>query len=148
MKEELEKEILDKPFGKSFTKTDLLEQLAELEHKQWIKWSQNVIEQATKDSLSSTDSFAVRNNVLEMHQRWLIMWKDYFELTEEQKEQDRIWARKVLELTQSKIISIINKRIEELKEHESNEIEYFDPTTSETEDIIKELESLKKEVNK
>jgi hypothetical protein len=47
---------------------------------------------------------------------------------------------------QSKIISIIDKRIEELKKHESDEIEYFDPTTSETEDIIKELESLKKEV--
>ena len=54
--------------------------------------------------------------------------------------------QKAIQLTQSKIISIIDKKIEELKKHESNEIEYFDPTTSETEDIIEELQSLKKDL--
>ena len=64
--------------------SDLIEKLAELEHEQWIYWSKNIAE---------TEQIA--SNRLE---RWKNLWCPYSELTEEQKEQDREWARKVLQI--------------------------------------------------
>lgn len=80
---------------------DLREQLAELEHEQWVKWSQNLMSQLL-DDVDPNDSFAVRNNVLKKHQRWLALWKPYDELSEEDKDKDRIWADKVLKIIKSK----------------------------------------------
>ena len=62
----------------------LIEKLAELEHEQWMQWSQAI---ASRENISS-----------EIFKRWQLLWKEYDELTEEEKEQDRIWARKVLAL--------------------------------------------------
>ncbi len=59
----------------------LLERLAELEHEQWMAWSQSV---ATEVST-------------ERRKRWQACWVAYQDLPEEIKELDRIWARKVLE---------------------------------------------------
>lgn len=61
---------------------DKLEILAELEHEQWVKWSQNL---ATTEKISP-----------ERLERWQKLWIPYAKLTEEEKEQDRVWARKVL----------------------------------------------------
>ena len=64
---------------------ELIEKLAELEHEQWQKWSKDI----AKNENISDDRF----------NRWANdCWKPYNELTEEMKEHDRVWARKVLEL--------------------------------------------------
>jgi hypothetical protein len=59
---------------------DLLERLAELEHEQWVAWSK-----AVADEVSA-----------ERRQRWAACWVPYAELPDDVKEQDRVWARKVL----------------------------------------------------
>lgn len=60
----------------------LLEKLAELEHVQWMAWSQNL---AKEETLSKSRM-----------KRWSQLWKPYAELLEDEKEHDRNWARKVL----------------------------------------------------
>jgi hypothetical protein len=62
--------------------TKLLEKLAALEHEQWISWSMNIVH---SESIS-----------YERLERWQKLWIPYEQLTEEQKEQDRAWARKAL----------------------------------------------------
>ena len=63
-------------------KDELRERLAELEHEQWMAWSKHLAEteQLNPERLAS----------------WKPMWVPYAQLTEEQKEQDREWADKVL----------------------------------------------------
>jgi hypothetical protein len=56
------------------------ESLAELEHEQWIKWSQAIAPEVSQ----------------ERQERWAKLWIPYPELTEEQKDQDRVWADKSL----------------------------------------------------
>jgi hypothetical protein len=58
----------------------IIEKLADLIHEEWIAWSRNIAE---KEELS-----------WERLDRWAKLRKPYSELTEEQKEQDRVWARK------------------------------------------------------
>jgi hypothetical protein len=60
----------------------LIESLAEIEHEQWVHWSQAV---------AGDVSDATRN-------KWKRSWVAYAELTEEAKEADRVWARKVVKL--------------------------------------------------
>lgn len=66
----------------------LLEKLAALEHEQWIEWARTVAE-------SETGISATR----------LARWEQYFvpydQLTEEVKEYDRAWARKIIEVINS-----------------------------------------------
>ena len=59
----------------------LLERLAELEHEQWMAWSQSVAPEVSP----------------ECRRRWQACWVPYQDLPDEVKEQDRAWARKVLE---------------------------------------------------
>ncbi len=66
------------------TRPELREALAELEHEQWIEWAKNLIK---RESLS-----------LERIERWNKLMIPYSQLTEEQKDQDRIWADKCLAL--------------------------------------------------
>lgn len=63
-------------------KESLLESLAELEHEQWVEWSKAVATEVTKE----------RRN------RWKKLWIPYNKLSEESKEQDRVYARKILKL--------------------------------------------------
>jgi len=60
---------------------NVLERLAELEHEQWMAWSQSVAGEVSA----------------ERRQRWQACWVPYQDLPEEVKELDRLWARKVLE---------------------------------------------------
>ena len=60
---------------------NVLERLAELEHEQWMHWSQSVAAEVSA----------------ERRQRWQSCWVPYVDLPEEVKELDRQWARKVLE---------------------------------------------------
>ena len=61
---------------------ELIEALAEIEHEQWMHWSQAV---------AGDVSDATRN-------KWQRSWVAYAELSEEAKEADRVWARKVTTL--------------------------------------------------
>lgn len=61
---------------------ELLETLAMLEHEQWAQWAKTIL---------LTEAISVERKA-----RWVECFKPYHELTEEQKEHDRVWARKVL----------------------------------------------------
>ena len=63
---------------------ELLEKIAELEHNQWWEWSKNL---ATKENLSK-----------EKIDSWGDLWTFYKFLPENSKEQDRVYARKVIVL--------------------------------------------------
>jgi hypothetical protein len=58
----------------------LLKRLAELEHKQWMAWSRSVADEVMP----------------ERHRRWEAMWVPYNQLSEAEKEQDRMWVWKIL----------------------------------------------------
>jgi len=62
----------------------LREKLAELEHEQWWSWSRSLAE---KDRLTQATV-----------KRWSELWHPYSELTEEQKDEDRVWADRVLQI--------------------------------------------------
>jgi hypothetical protein len=62
----------------------MLEKTSALEHEQWIQWSKQI---AATETISP-DRLA----------RWKTLWIPYEELTEEQKEQDRVWARKAIQI--------------------------------------------------
>lgn len=62
--------------------------LAELEHDQWVEWSQAI--------------FASENISEERHKRWSKLWVPYGELTEEEKDQDRKYADRVIEVLKEK----------------------------------------------
>ena len=66
---------------------ELLEKLAELEHEQWVQWSKAIV-------LDEDISPARRK-------RWRSYWVPYSQLAESVKYQDRVWARKVIEIIQS-----------------------------------------------
>ena len=63
---------------------ELIEELSDLEHEQWMKWSKEL---AKKEKLSE-----------ERVERWEKDWKPYDKLRDDIKEFDRIWARKVLKI--------------------------------------------------
>ena len=70
---------------------ELVERLAEIEHAQWMHWSQAVAANVTAP----------------LRSKWQRSWIDYAELPEELKEADRVWARKVVSLfRQHKLIDL------------------------------------------
>ena len=64
------------------TDEEIIESLAELEHEQWMKWADTIMQ---TEKISDV-RFA----------RWASCMIPYAELTEEMKEFDREWARKAL----------------------------------------------------
>lgn len=75
----------------------LLEKLAELEHKQWIRWS---VEIAHNENISQ-----------KRMDRWFECWKDYKYLPEKVKNHDRKWARKAISLIEKEVLGAIPKKI-------------------------------------
>ncbi len=61
---------------------DLVEALAEIEHEQWMHWSQAVAEDVTSTA----------------REKWEASWVGYSQLTDELKDADRVWARKIVTL--------------------------------------------------
>lgn len=59
-----------------------IEKIAELEHQQWIAWSKAVADEVSE----------------ERRARWQKYWIPYAELSEDVKEHDRKWARRILEV--------------------------------------------------
>lgn len=62
-----------------------LEQLASIEHDQWIEWAKALLK--AEPGISK-----------ERKERWEKLFVPYAELSEESKEQDRVYARKILEI--------------------------------------------------
>lgn len=82
----------------------LLEQLAELEHEQWAKWARHLLYHADGEPNLSE----------RRRKRWgELLSLRYDELTEEWKEYDREWARKVLEIVSPLILKARADAIEE-----------------------------------
>ena len=67
---------------RELTDEEIIESLAELEHEQWMKWADTIMQ---TENISDV-RFA----------RWASCMISYAELTEEMKEFDREWARKAL----------------------------------------------------
>jgi hypothetical protein len=65
-------------------KNKIREELSELEHDQWMKWSKDIAneEDISKDRLD----------------RWKKDWVDYKKLDEKTKDFDREWADKVINI--------------------------------------------------
>lgn len=63
------------------SESDLLEKLSAIEHDQWMAWSKSVAPEVSK----------------ERQDRWKKLWIPYNELSEEMKEEDRKFAKKVLD---------------------------------------------------
>lgn len=93
--------LLGKDFFKFYTEeiekleeagcdVNLIEQLASLEHEQWISWSR---------SICKTEDISE-----ERIEKWEKLWAPYTELTEVLKDQDRNWARKALNLIMSRFL--------------------------------------------
>ena len=66
--------------------SELLEKLAEIEHEQWIEWSKSVSKEVSPERL----------------ERWKKYWIPYDQLEEPVKEQDRVYARKVIAILKGK----------------------------------------------
>ncbi len=66
---------------------DIREQLAELMHNQWMEWSKEI------DHTEDLDP-ARRN-------RWKKLWVPYAQLTEMQKDQDRVYADRIIEVVKT-----------------------------------------------
>lgn len=64
-------------------KDELTEELAALEHRQWVHWSK-----AVADDIDNDDRL----------DRWEDRWVDYDDLPDDVQDSDREWANKVLEL--------------------------------------------------
>jgi len=109
-----EKKILDfikQVFQRFIKETDkeLREELAELEHKQWENWTKYITEhlfdvyeqgkENRNDEIAQMKGLAwlIDKELVPMIRKWQKNWKPYSELTEEEKNKDRIWADKVLE---------------------------------------------------
>lgn len=63
----------------------IYEKLAELEHEQWAHWTKYMLDNLTPENIT----------------RWKKQIETpYAELTEKEKESDRVWAKKVIEVIQ------------------------------------------------
>jgi len=93
-------------------KDELIERLAELEHEQWIEWSKNIAPELSDLRNAASvplvkDSLVLRTT--ERLQRWSSFWIPYDKLNEKTKEQDRKWARKVLQIFEELNLEIVSK---------------------------------------
>lgn len=78
---------------------DIIEALAELEHEQWSQWSDNLwseLRDIRRDLDEALDEKTAIAKIDNRYRRWKANWIPYKDLPEKVKEQDRIWAKKVL----------------------------------------------------
>lgn len=64
------------------SKDNLIEKLAELEHIKWMEWARHIL---TEETIST-----------QRVQRWVRNFVPYGDLSEGEKEKDRVLARRVL----------------------------------------------------
>lgn len=70
---------------------EIVEILADLEHEQWMEWTQTLYKRMVDDILHDG-----RVSLITYENRWTPNWKPYSQLTEETKEFDRKYALKVI----------------------------------------------------
>lgn len=75
------------------SESHLLEELSDLEHEQWMRWSKTIHDRM-KDAIREGKNLEQFTN--EMYERWYPNWKSYEKLDWETKEYDREWSRQVL----------------------------------------------------
>jgi ADP-ribose pyrophosphatase len=96
--------------------TKLIERLAELEHEQWSAWTRHFLNEGSPENI----------------ERWRRQLETpYSQLTEEEKEADRVWARKVLQCTEGKAVdqgSVFEGRF--LRVKQKNGWEYVERTNA------------------
>lgn len=88
---------LPERIAKSENGDEILEKLSEIEHEQWMEWSKSVASEVSE----------------QRKKRWEKYWIPYKDLTDEVKEQDRKYAKKVLNIFHSDQIDkveLINKK--------------------------------------
>jgi hypothetical protein len=66
--------------GTTLADDEIIERLSRIEHDQWTTWSRSVAAEVSPERLSV----------------WQASWVPYDALSDEQKELDRQWARRVL----------------------------------------------------
>lgn len=71
-------------------KDHLIEKLAELEHIKWMEWARLIL---SEESISTPRV-----------QRWARLFVPYSELSESEKEKDRVLARRVIQILQEENI--------------------------------------------
>lgn len=95
---------------------ELREELSNLEHEQWMKWSGTLNERfgnwAELIARGKANVVDVVELITEQHERWKKNWKPYAELDEKTKDFDREWADKVLKV----FASWLEGKRKELKE--------------------------------
>ena len=115
--------------------TENIEKLAELEHQQWMYWSEAV---AKKLPQSAQSAHIIKG--------WMENWKPYAELSDEVKEFDRVWARKVIPIIED---ALRLQREEFLKKIDAiipDVLPLQAPRGYTTESVIKAIKELKKEL--
>lgn len=70
----------------------LVEKLSKLTHEEWVSWSKHLIETEKLSKKKLT--------------RWRELWKDYYSLSEKEKEKDRKWARKFVNILEENVENI------------------------------------------
>jgi len=111
---------------------NIIEQLAMLEHNQWMEWSKHIAKELLV-IVSDLDDGVIQVNVNRINDiltKWKNNWKPYDELDEETKKLDRIWAVKVMRIVEPFKLSEFNlgrvqvwlKYTEILKEADDNTI--------------------------
>ncbi|MBE6495838.1 MAG: hypothetical protein E7Z78_05275 [Methanobrevibacter thaueri] len=90
---------------------ELLERLSELEHEQWCEWSSHLSQELSSllvildkldDELSDEDKQTIFNIKSKLN-RWNELQIPYSELSEEEKEKDRVYARKIISILDDEI---------------------------------------------
>ena len=86
--------------------SDILEKLSDLEHRQWCEWSGSVSKEIFslinildrfEDDLTDDEKLTV-SRIKDKLARWDNLQVNYFELSENEKEKDRVYAKKVLSI--------------------------------------------------
>ncbi len=79
---------------------ELREKLAELEHKQWLEWVDKIKETlvAVRESILQDET----EEAIDIIQRRIFLWlqyeRPYNQLSEEEKDLDKIWADKIIKV--------------------------------------------------
>jgi hypothetical protein len=73
--------------------------LADIEHRQWMAWSQALAKELELINLDCyrEDFVVIKNRIKTRLENWRRCWKPYNKLTTEQKDKDREWADKILD---------------------------------------------------